>query len=167
MSESTSKKAKFKEDTTKALTLFHRLPDGSLVITSIRFIAGATRHLLADSVLVDFVITLVNVDVATVISDISGQVTGGFLTTTLVNLGYVGATATVLPLVVDRSPTSAPISGPVKSSRDCFAGTETVSMESGERRSISEIRVGDRVLASTTTGVMLYSEVRSALSLYS
>ena len=166
MSESTSKKAKFKEDTTKALTLFHRLPDGSLVITKIKFVAGTKRHLLAvaDSVLVDYTITTKNVDIETFVADSSSNEV--FLTTTLVDLGYIGATATVSPLVVDRSPTSAPIRQFV-TSRDCFAGTETVSMESGERRSISEIRVGDRVLASTTTGTMLYSEVRSALSLYS
>ena len=58
------------------------------------------------------------------------------------------------------SPTAA--SSPTTAStveKSCFAGTETVSLESGETKRISEVRVGDRVLAADTSRRTLFSEV--------
>ena len=50
-----------------------------------------------------------------------------------------------------------------KSSSDkqnaCFAGSETLSLESGEVRAISDVRVGDRVLAADAAGRTSYSDV--------
>jgi Hint module len=43
--------------------------------------------------------------------------------------------------------------------KSCFAGTETVSLESGETKLISEVRVGDRVLAADASRRTLFSEV--------
>jgi hypothetical protein len=41
----------------------------------------------------------------------------------------------------------------------CFAGSETLSLESGEVRAISDIRVGDRVLSADAAGRTSYSDV--------
>jgi hypothetical protein len=50
-----------------------------------------------------------------------------------------------------------------KSSADqlkaCFAGFETLSLESGEVRAISDVRVGDRVLSADASGRTSYSDV--------
>ena len=45
------------------------------------------------------------------------------------------------------------------SSKGCFAGSETLNLESGEMRPISDIRVGDRVLAADAAGQTSYSDV--------
>jgi Hint module len=41
----------------------------------------------------------------------------------------------------------------------CFAGSETLHLESGEVRAISDVRVGDRVLSADATGRTSYSDV--------
>jgi hypothetical protein len=41
----------------------------------------------------------------------------------------------------------------------CFAGSETLSLESGEVRAISDVRVGDRVLSADAAGRTSYSDV--------
>jgi hypothetical protein len=41
----------------------------------------------------------------------------------------------------------------------CFAGSETVSLESGETKLISEVRAGDRVLAADASRQTVFSEV--------
>ena len=41
----------------------------------------------------------------------------------------------------------------------CFAGSETLHLESGEVKSISDIRVGDRVLAADAAGQTSFSDV--------
>ena len=64
-------------------------------------------------------------------------------------------TAAVMPPTV--APTMAPVVPVVASS--CFAGTETVLYESGESKLISTVKVGDRVLASTSSGKTVFSEV--------
>ena len=43
--------------------------------------------------------------------------------------------------------------------KGCFAGSETLRLESEEVRFISDIRVGDRVLAADAAGRMTYSDV--------
>ncbi len=58
--------------------------------------------------------------------------------------------------------TFSPASSSSKSSSsllECFAGSETVTLESGASKLISEVVVGDRVLASTAQGVFVYSDV--------
>jgi Hint module len=43
--------------------------------------------------------------------------------------------------------------------KSCFAGSETVTLESGEKKPISEVRAGDRVLAADASRRTLFSEV--------
>ena len=50
-------------------------------------------------------------------------------------------------------------SGATTMAKDCFAGSETVRLESGEDRLISHINAGDRVLAADAAGKMSFSEV--------
>jgi hypothetical protein len=45
------------------------------------------------------------------------------------------------------------------STKSCFAGSETVIMESGDVKTISEVQIGDRVLAADATGKTLFSDV--------
>jgi predicted extracellular nuclease len=59
---------------------------------------------------------------------------------------------------------SAPISAssqnqPSTETKACFAGSETLHLESGEVRAISDVRVGDRVLAADAAGRTSYSDV--------
>ena len=54
------------------------------------------------------------------------------------------------------STTSSSSSGKEKA---CFARSETLSLESGEVRAISDIRVGDRVLSADAAGRTSYSDV--------
>ena len=42
----------------------------------------------------------------------------------------------------------------------CFAGSETLLLESGASRPISEISVGDRILAADSIGRTAFTEVR-------
>jgi hypothetical protein len=44
-------------------------------------------------------------------------------------------------------------------SKACFAGSETLHLESGEVRAISDVRVGDRVLSADAAGRTSYSDV--------
>ena len=44
-------------------------------------------------------------------------------------------------------------------SNSCFSGSEAVTLLSGESRAISDIRIGDQVLASDTAGKVFFSEV--------
>ena len=46
-----------------------------------------------------------------------------------------------------------------KGKKACFAGSETVSLESGESKAISDVKVGDRVLAANAAGEIVFSEV--------
>ena len=54
------------------------------------------------------------------------------------------------------APSSKTLNSELKS---CFAGSETLHLESGEVKSISDIKVGDRVLAADAAGRTSYSDV--------
>ena len=67
------------------------------------------------------------------------------------------------------APRSAPTLAPVdalslNSLGSCFAGSETVELESGSYKYISDVNVGDRVLAATSSGKTSFSEVKCAPS---
>ncbi len=71
---------------------------------------------------------------------------------------------TLAPTALATNPSAAPSAAPVSSggSDSCFSGYETITMESGETKLISEVVVGDRVLAfSTKTNSAVFSEVVS------
>jgi Hint module len=69
------------------------------------------------------------------------------------------AAPTVLSPNAAPAGATASVSGSSTSSKDCFAGSETLIMESGELKAMSSIRVGDRVLAANVEGQTLFSEV--------
>ena len=64
-----------------------------------------------------------------------------------------------LPLI---TPSASPSHTSV-SSKSCFTGSETVRMESGQVKLISEVVIGDTVQTSDVWGEIGYSEVRAAL----
>ena len=47
----------------------------------------------------------------------------------------------------------------LKGKKACFAGSETLSLESGESKAISDVKVGDRVLAANAAGNTMFSDV--------
>jgi acid phosphatase type 7 len=70
----------------------------------------------------------------------------------------------------NQSPTSSPSPASLSAtlsgsslSGSCFAGTETVELESGSLKYISDVQVGDRVLAAAATGKTSFSEVQCVL----
>jgi predicted extracellular nuclease len=56
------------------------------------------------------------------------------------------------------SPTSSSKSS-IDKLKACFAGSETLHLESGEVKAISDVRVGDRVLSADAAGRTSYSDV--------
>lgn len=65
-------------------------------------------------------------------------------------------------LVTELSPTATPTAVLVSSSSTvaCFAGTELVILESGERKPLSSVEVGDRILSvNARTGSTVFSDV--------
>ena len=79
---------------------------------------------------------------------------GACVASTLYNSGQETVTyvAPVAPKLAE-----SPSSGSSKSS--CFAGDESVLLESGDIKAISKVRVGDRVLTATFGGDQVFSEV--------
>jgi Hint module len=59
----------------------------------------------------------------------------------------------------DATPASTTSSSSSSKEKSCFAGSETLSLESGEVKAISDVRVGDRVLAADAAGRTSYSDV--------
>ena len=72
--------------------------------------------------------------------------------------GFVASAGAIATDTSTSFPTSAPAYAPIDN--NCFAGTETVQLESGDIKAIADVRVGDRVLAASAAGKTSYSEVR-------
>lgn len=68
--------------------------------------------------------------------------------------GYYGGNYSSLTCSTQSSTQST-----TSSTKSCFAGTETVIMESGEVKSISDIIAGENVLAADVTGKTMFSPV--------
>jgi hypothetical protein len=67
---------------------------------------------------------------------------------------YPGISLTVPTLVPNPTPPSS------ASVAACFAGTEVVTLESGELKPISQVRIGDRIMsANKASGVLTFSDV--------
>ena len=95
--------------------------------------------------------------------------------TTYSGIGCAGTQFTVRPFAIGtcyggvkyqtygtpKNPGSAPaaMSAASSAAKDCFVGSETVRLESGEDRQISLITAGDRVLAADATGRTSFAEV--------
>jgi len=88
----------------------------------------------------------------------------------------IAAATTSISTLSTCSPTAVPIStlagnlygysgilcpASSSSSSSCFAGTETVMMETGEIKAISEVQVGDRILTSGSVGETAFAAVIS------
>ena len=69
---------------------------------------------------------------------------------------FAPGSPTVMPVPADV--TSSSKSNDKSDSKACFAGTETVALESGEIKSISGVVVGDRVLAADARRQPLFAE---------
>ena len=112
-------------------------------------------------------------------SDLAATLAAGTTTSTIATAtqayGVTGATATVTA-TTDLTPTGTPVSATGSSSSSggtgssssgggggggggCFAATETVTLESGATKAISEVVVGDRVLTVNAQGEHVYSDV--------
>jgi Hint module len=63
--------------------------------------------------------------------------------------GFIASTTSTSQSASSRSTTT----------KSCFAGSETLHLESGEVRAISDVRVGDRVLSADAAGRTSYSDV--------
>ena len=57
------------------------------------------------------------------------------------------------------TPASTTSSSSSSKEKSCFAGSETLSLESGEVKAISDVRVGDRVLSADAAGRTSFSDV--------
>ena len=97
-------------------------------------------------------------------------------TTSLVNsatavsasITLAGLAVSVGAAVVDESnatlpPTPPPTASPSHQEKEnpflCFSGSETVTMRSGDIKTIADVRVGDFVLAASASGKTSFSEV--------
>ena len=88
----------------------------------------------------------------------------GYTVTSVADAAVAGPTSTPSfapsPAPTFPAPTATPSASPSsKIPSSCFAGSETVTMESGEVKAISSVRVGDRVLAANTAGKTVVSPV--------
>ena len=61
--------------------------------------------------------------------------------------------------IASTTSSSQTASSRTTSTKSCFAGSETLHLESGEVRAISDVRVGDRVLSADAAGRTSYSDV--------
>ena len=90
---------------------------------------------------------------------------------TIGNCDFVGSYHTKVTIVTPSTSTpskfpstSTPVAAASSvtsssSRKNCFAGSETVTLESGEMKPISEVRAGDRVLAADASRQTVFSEV--------
>ena len=132
------------------------MPTSGIIIHSITY-ASTRRQLLGDSVVVSYTVTVANVAMSVLKTSVASSANS--ITVSLNNNGYTSAVA-MDATTIDRSPTSAPVViAATYSASSCFAGMETVSLESGETKMISEVRVGDRVLSASASGKIAFSDV--------
>ena len=156
MNQATALSADFRTLLTSILAVSLNVPTADIDIHSITY-ASTRRQLLGDSVAVFYTVTAANVAMSALKSSVASSTNS--VTVSLNNNGYTSAVA-MDATSVDRSPTSAPVViPPTYSASSCFAGMETVSLESGETKMISEVQVGDRVLSASAGGKISFSDV--------
>jgi predicted extracellular nuclease len=61
--------------------------------------------------------------------------------------------------IASTTSSSQAASSRTTTTKSCFAGSETLHLESGEVRAISDVRVGDRVLSADAAGRTSFSDV--------
>ena len=102
--------------------------------------------------------------VTTVTTNIANSVVSltNSLNTVGANNGFTAAVGAAGIDSTTSSPTSAPViflSNSYIYGNGCFAGSETVTLESGDIKLISDVQVGDRVLAANAAGQTAFSDV--------
>ena len=118
--------------------------------------------LLASGVSITYTVTATNILPTAISSALSTASSSGVLAQALSDNGYSGVTASspsVLQSSTSSSGFSASGSDAGSSSGGCFAVSETVSLESGETKLISEAVVGDHILSVNAVNKLVYSEV--------
>ena len=153
------------------------------VPTSYVTINGAARRRMMLDTTVDYSVSKDAASSSDLAADVSSKAAGDAIASGLGSAnGVSGAT---VASAVDATPTSAPSPEPTpgptvaaasgsssgstsvggssgsssSSSSGCFAATETVTLESGASKAISEVTVGDRILTVNAKGQQLYSDV--------
>ena len=146
------------------------LPISDVSTPSLTFISSPRRLLTTYTVSALYTVTTQNVAASAIQSNLASSNGITALTTSLSASGFSGLSPQAVTYI-DKSPTQAPVSsntdtGALQSSSGgdggssgCFAGSETVSLESGEIKFISEVVVGDCILSSDAVGKLVYSEV--------
>ena len=120
-------------------------------ISSLTVTGSRRRNLLAVSIA--YTVTAANTN-PTILANII-QSNSAALGQALTTAGYPTTVATQATPVV-----ASPVSSPTSSSNAaCFAGTELVTVESGETKSLAQVKVGDRVLAVNNKGEQVFSDV--------
>ena len=121
---------------------------------------NARRQLLTTGTVVVYTLSVANMATSAISSLVATAISSGTLTTQLQQT-YPSATANTAATVVDSTPTGSPVPPPVNaySIPSCFAGSETVELESGDLKAIADVRSGDRVLAADGNGKAVFSEV--------
>ena len=121
-------------------------------ISSLTVTGSRRRNLLAVSIAYTVTATNTNPSILANIIQSNSAALGQALTTA----GYPTTVSTQATPVV-ASPVSSPTSG---STSACFAGTELVTLESGETKSLTQVEVGDRVLTmNAKSGKMIFSDI--------
>jgi hypothetical protein len=152
----------FQTDLASALTASLNLgPSAVVTISSVKN-SALRRSLLANSAVVTYQVAATDVSEAVIMKAAIATVSTGSLSYQLISKGYTSASAAARPSTTDVSPTAAPNAIPASMSSyasSCFAGSESVSLESGDIKAISDVKVGDSVLVADASGKTLYSEV--------
>ena len=105
------------------------------------------------SLTASYKVTATNVDTAILTTTLSSSASSTQLQSSLAS-SYSGLAASPAT-VTTVTPTATPASG----SAACFAGTELVTLESGDVKAMADVRVGDRVLSVNAQGEAVFSDV--------
>ena len=141
--------------TTFIQTTANQLSVATTAITGYTVTGTRRRNLLAVNIGYRVTATNTNPQILANIIQSNSAALGQALTTA----GYpTTADAQAAPAA---TPGTSPVSSPTSSSTSaCFAGTESVTLESGETKSLTQVKVGDRVLTmNAKSGKMMFSDV--------
>ena len=151
MDASTAESTEFKDKFAYIIGTLLQLPEDSVSVVSTA--AGTATN----SAIVVYTISLADTAFDTVQSTLTAKSSNGDMTSALTP-SYPGTSTNTPPTFINRSPTAAPVIS-ATTVANCFAGSETVQLENGARKALSEVEVGDRVLAADLTGKTAFSDV--------
>jgi Hint module len=152
-----AKTAAFQTAFISALASILGLPTSAFAITDVSS-SRRIRMLLA-GVSITYTVTATNTDPAAITKTITTATSSGALAQAVSdNSGGAYSVTAAPPAVLDVSVANTQTIT-TEGTKPCFSGSETVSLESGESKLISEVVVGDRILSADAAGKMAYSEV--------